>query len=108
MTAPFEGPATNENQIEVSWTALTGDDTGNSEILSYNLYWDHGTGTTDIFVIDSLVTSTIISGVTPGSTYKFKVRAKNIYNYGTFSDETTIKASDVPATMEPISTIAVL
>ena len=31
-----------------------------------------------------------------GSNYKFKVRARNIYDYGEFSDELVVSASDLP------------
>ena len=33
-----------EDTIEVQWIALIGAETGNSEILSYNLWWDNGSG----------------------------------------------------------------
>jgi len=34
---PFEGPATDDTRIQVSWSPLVGDATGGSTILSYNL-----------------------------------------------------------------------
>lgn len=85
-----------DSQIVVSWTDLTGTDTGNSPITSYNLYWNDGTGDADIQVLNALVTSYTFGGISGGLTYKFKVRAKNIYDYGTFSNTVSIVAVDVP------------
>jgi len=85
-----------QTEISLSWTALTGTATGNSAILSYNLYWDNALGTTNIEVIDSLVTSHTLTGLVGGQNYLFKVRAKNIYDYGDFSSEVSVLASDVP------------
>ena len=37
-----------KTSITVQWTALTGAQTGNSAILTYNLYWDGGSGVSTI------------------------------------------------------------
>ena len=83
---------------------LEGLSTGDSEILSYNLYWDDGTGTIDQELTDSLVTEFTVSGLSGGLNYKFKVRAQNIYGYGAFSSEFLIEASDYPG-KPPIATV---
>jgi len=88
--------ALSETQMTVSWVALVGTATGNSAITSYNLYWDNGSGTTNVQAVDSLVTSFQVTGLTGGTAYKFKVRAKNIYGEGAFSTELSQVASDVP------------
>lgn len=76
MAVPVKGPTTSGSKIEVDWTALTLTSAiGGSPITSYNLYWDNGAGSTNYALIDSLVTSYTIMGLTSGSTYKFKVRA---------------------------------
>lgn len=41
MQVPTKGPGTDQTQIEVVWQQLTGDDTGGSSIISYNLRWDN-------------------------------------------------------------------
>jgi len=69
--------------------------------------WDNNSGNTNIIAIDSLVLSTILVGLTEGYNYNFKVCAKNIYGYGPFSDVFTIKASEVPDTMNTVSTAQV-
>lgn len=45
---PTRGDETTENQVEVEWISVVGRDTGNSPILSYQLWWDNGTGNTNI------------------------------------------------------------
>ncbi|CDW74138.1 pa14 multi-domain protein [Stylonychia lemnae] len=97
MTDPFRGSSTTDYQIQAQWNPLTADeDIGYSPILSYNLYWDNGSGTADLQVTDSLVLNYIVLGVEGGEPYIFTVRAKNIYGYGPFSDEITILPQDVP------------
>jgi hypothetical protein len=45
--------------------------------------------------------------VIPGNNYRFRIRAKNKWGWGTFSSITTIRASDVPAQAStPITTIS--
>lgn len=96
MTAPVQVYST-DNTIEVTWPELTGDATGNSEILSYNLLWDDGTSTLDIELCDTLVTSFTVTGLVGGADYSFKVRARNIYDYGDFSTDYLVEASDLPS-----------
>jgi hypothetical protein len=65
--------------------------------LSYNLYWDNASGTTVYELVDSLVTSFTVTGLTGGLNYSFKVRARNVYGYGQqFSTELLVQASDLP------------
>jgi hypothetical protein len=66
MNDPVKGELTTDLQIHVKWTGLTGTSSGNSDILSYNLYWDNGSGTTNLQLTDSLVTSYTVLGVTGG------------------------------------------
>ena len=65
-------------------------------MTSYNVYWDNGGGTTSIALLDSLVTTLSVPGLTGGVTYRFKVRAKNRYGAGAFSTELAVLASDRP------------
>ena len=85
-----------ESEIVVSWTALTGVQTGNSAILGYSLYFDNATGATNLLLTETLATSFTVSGLTAGSIYKFKIIARNIYGLGLSSDEMSVLASDVP------------
>lgn len=45
-----------------------------------------------------------MTGITGGSTYKFRVRAKNLYGWGAFSSETSIMASQQPDPVPSIDT----
>lgn len=112
MATPTSGLATLESQIEVDWVALAGLDTGGATITSYNLQYDSGTnGITWIDVVGLTPafteTSTILSSqITPGVTYKFKVRAANIHGFGDFSDVIAIKAAQKPSQMAaPVTSV---
>lgn len=84
----------------VTWTALTGDATGQSPITAYNLYWNAGTGTSATTLVTSgLITSYQITPLEGGKTYYFKVTASNIYGTGADSQQASIDAIDVPAKM---------
>jgi len=50
----------------VSWTALTGLQTGNSAIQGYALYFDNSSGTTDILVDDISMITYTVNGLTGG------------------------------------------
>jgi hypothetical protein len=50
----------------------------------------------EIELCDTLVTSFVVTGLTGGIDYQFKVRARNIYGYGDFSDVFVVEASDLP------------
>lgn len=89
-------------EIVVNWLPLSAPNNGDSTVLSYNLVWDAGTGTTDQNVIgfNNMFTGTQISvtdNLVVGNPYKFRVRAKNIYGWSDFSDEAIIYAYDFPA-----------
>lgn len=47
-------------------------------------------------LIDSLVSTFSVTGLTGGATYLFKVRAINIYDIGEFSTSLSVIAADVP------------
>jgi hypothetical protein len=95
--------ATTITQISLIWPPLTtGVEIGDSTILSYNLQWDAGSGgATEADWIDlvgspanQVLTSFVVtSGIVGGQWFKFRVRAKNIYGFGLFSDAVQFKAS---------------
>jgi hypothetical protein len=98
MATPTQGSGSSDSIIVVNWSALTGSATGNSALTTYSLFWDNASGTTSIELLTSSTLSTTytVSGVSGGSTYRFKVRAKNIYGFGSFSTELVVTPSDVP------------
>lgn len=105
---PLKGSQTNQSQVEVIIQETTqGIESGNSAILAYELVWNNGSGLTDIIVSENLESSRILSGLIQGTDYVFKTRARNIYGYGEFSDEVTIRAASVPDVMLQVSTFEV-
>lgn len=110
MTIPQRGAMTTEMQIEVVWAALLNvADIGNSAVLSYGLQWDVGIADGDFvnlvgYASDSPLTSFIVTvGVTPGTLYRFRAQARNVYGWGPYA-ETVISATTVPAQMLPPTT----
>lgn len=98
MNTPTRGSSTTVSQIQVNWVALTTDaDKGGSTILSYHLQWDQGTGSwADLIGLSTestATTYTVTSGITGGTSYQFKVRAKNLYGFGDYSAVATIVAA---------------
>lgn len=106
MNAPTRGDVTGPTQIEVNWSSLTTPEDGGSAVLSYHLQYDAGSNAVNwIDVIglspDSIATNVIVSSnIESGTTYGFRVRARNIFGWGPYSAVTYIKAArepDVPA-----------
>jgi hypothetical protein len=98
MVVTIDVPSTSNTQTKVTWTALTGSARGGKAvaITSYEVYWDQSTGvwesltsTSDLFALKT--------GLTGGTTYKFKVRAYNKYGEGAFTEEVSIQTSQAPA-----------
>jgi len=81
--------------------------TGNSQIVAYELYWDAGTDSTNILLDrETSATSFTQNSLVPGKEYLFYVRAQNIYGYGEFSYPIVLIPSQNPATMvAPASTL---
>ena len=52
-TLVSEGPATDSNQIEVFWDALTGEDAGHDTITEYKVFWDNGSSGTNWLLLVS-------------------------------------------------------
>jgi len=102
-------PAYTDTYINVTWTALTGDNSGNSPITSYALYWNAGADgvtTATTLVTEALITSYQFTSVVGGKTYYFAVKAKNVYGYGDPSPTNSITAIDIPGKMQ-IPTVAI-
>jgi hypothetical protein len=95
MAAPVAAALT-EAQISLQWSALAPPDDGNSAITSYIVYWDNGGGTVVYPLLDALQTTVTVPGLTGGTTYRFQVRARNIYGLGPWSPELAVLASDLP------------
>lgn len=98
MAAPTEDPSCTDVTLTMNWIALSGANAGNSPVIAYSLAWDEGNAAAVEFkeLTDALATSFTVNGVTGGRQYRFKVRARNIYGYGPYSDETIVVPDDAP------------
>jgi hypothetical protein len=111
MGAATRGSQTNEHQIEILWTPLTlTEELRGAPIVSYHLQWDEGTSGRDWddltgITVNSLNTSFIVTtGLLVGYDYQFRVRARNAYGFGDFSDPANIRTSDKPEIMAAVTT----
>ena len=109
--SPVEAQLTNENQVHISWAVQTShEETGGTDILSYNLRWDKGSnGLTWYHAIgftqDELIAEYVVSdGVLPGNLYFFQVRSKNKWGWSEWSAVAQVKASTWPDVVEEPST----
>jgi|SanBayMetagenome_1026888.scaffolds.fasta_scaffold14489_3 hypothetical protein len=71
MEAPVEDQATStDQQVRLTWIAVSGDAAGNSDVLGYSLRYDNGNASLPIedfeLVHETLSTSHIVPGVTGG------------------------------------------
>jgi hypothetical protein len=108
LTVSKDESLSTESTLTINWPALESSlDTGNSEILSYEVYWDANTATTNILLHDDILLTHLVERLEPGETYQFKVRARNIYGYGPFSDLSYLIPHAEPATMDAPSTTLV-
>lgn len=99
MSPPTEDLASTDTEVTLHWTPLSGVDAGNSDVIAYSLYWDEGDSTkadADVPLVDAAVTTFTVTGVEGGRTYRFRVRARNIYGNGPFSLETIVVPDDAP------------
>lgn len=104
--------STNQAQISVSWdpTSSLTFSNGGSAITAYNLQWDNGSGGSSWVDLlgpspaSTVVTFTVSTGVVSGTSYMFRVRAANVYGWGSFSETSTVKAAAKPAQILSVST----
>ena len=110
MNAPYRDSTTTSQQLVIDWDALINPSNGGATIETYNLQWDSGTSgflwsdLSGISPLSTALTYTRTTGVSAGSIYNFKVRAKNIHGWGPFSPVGTIKAASSPAQMSAVTT----
>lgn len=65
--------------------------------MDYQLWYDNASGTTyQVFEASIATTEFIATGLTQGSTYKFRVEARNAYGTSFMSNEVEILAAQIP------------
>jgi len=111
--APSAGPTRNaagttSTTIQIDFPTISSSpENGGSPVTSLNLQWDQGSASWTSLLgesSDSLVTSFTVTGLTPGGSYQFRYRAKNIYGWGPTSTAETIIAATSPSQMDPVTT----
>ena len=80
----------------VGLTWVIGAEQGGSEVIDYQV--DIGPINGDFATLEAGITeqSYTATELTPGTTYKFRVKARSNYGYGAYSDVVLILAAQVP------------
>jgi len=93
--------ANNVAQTDATQIGLTWDESptnGGAAVEDYRIVYDQGAGTDDYVPLATGVYTRnfIATGLTAGTTYKFKVQGRNTFGYSALSVETSILAAQVP------------
>lgn len=107
MIPIVKGSLSSAISLELTWQAMTTlEETGNSEVMCYEIYWDANSGLTNIqlYAGPRDAFSYTVESLVAGLEYRFMIRAINIYGNGEWSDEAILIPDAVPAMMSSIST----
>ena len=110
MNTPVRGENTLDSQMHIKWAGLINDETGGSVVLSYHLQWDRGSNGVvwyDLIGHDTIYDSeqyTFTEDVIGGIEYKFRVRARNKWGYGEWSELLSTIAANSPSQMDMVMT----
>jgi hypothetical protein len=85
---------TTATSISITWT--NGSNDGGSSVIDYRVSYDQGTNNYVIIASAVPTAAFAVSGLTPGSFYKFKIEARNAIGYSSPSVEVSIQASSNP------------
>jgi hypothetical protein len=85
---------TTATKIGLVWSA--GMSNGGKTIINYRVSFDQGIGTYVVLQTGITVTSYTALTLTHGTTYKFKVQARNSVGFSAYSSEVSILAAQVP------------
>ena len=105
MAPPQRGTGTTTTQININWDTIGSPQDGDSPVTSYSMEWDVGSnGLTWVreigYLSNSLLTSfTVTDNILIGHAYQFRLRAKNIWGWGAYSEVVIIKAARIPEQM---------
>lgn len=96
--------------LTISVPELTGTNTGGSPIISYQVEYDQS-GSGNWIVLgglspDSLVTMYTVTALTNGNSYYVRYRARNIQDWGPYSDSSYLLVAEVPVKISPAATTA--
>lgn len=95
--------------VTLSWAELLfTSETGGSPITSYSLEWDQGSSPFVSLIGDpanSLALTYTITGLATGLPYRFRLRARNIHDWGQYSNTVTVVPAGPPDTPASVSTV---
>lgn len=109
VRGPQRGNNTSTIQIEAVVDALTGNLTGGSPIISYQIDYSKDTGSVEWFNIkgfnsNDLSLSAIQGNLLQSSQYMVRYRAKNVFGWGPYSDSQPIWTIMVPGVPTNVTT----
>lgn len=84
------------NGVQIGLTWQIGAFEGGTEVIDYRLWSDQAKGSYIVIAENILGTDFIVTSLTTGSTYEFKVQARNSFDFGPFSDPVSILAAQEP------------
>ena len=85
---------TSQTQVAFTWSAPASN--GGSTVIDYTIMWDQGTGTYVQAASGITTTSYTKTGLTSGTTYNFKVQARNVIGVGSLTSAFSIVTATVP------------
>lgn len=92
--------ALSKTSIQIDWTGVTSSPSnGYSSVTAYEIYWNAGTGTDPSTLADTITAPTVtktFTALTAGSTYYFKILAKNVHGSSIDSAIVNQLSADVP------------
>ena len=95
---------TKSRQNGLSWSE--GLSNGGSEVIDFRITYRVSDEIFTNIVSGILDNSYTVSGLDPGTTYNFKVQARNVYGLSDYSAEVLILAAQIPdATAAPTTTV---
>jgi len=76
---------------------------GGSPVLDYSLWYDNAIGDWQVYQANIEATALIVTGLTQGQSYSFRVQSRNAYGFcgehgfsAEFSNEITVLAAQIP------------
>lgn len=86
---------TTATQIGLQWTLASFN--GGSAVIDYRIWYDNAGSEFEVLVDGVIDSAYTVLGMTTGSTYTFKVQARNAYGYSWTSNTESILAAQKPA-----------
>lgn len=109
MSDPQRNSLTDTTKLVVDWVAITAPETGNSPVISYSLEFDQGSSQNSWITLTGYLndftelTYTVTDSVERGGSFYFRLRAKNDWGWGVYSNAVKIIAATKPLQVDNIT-----